>query len=210
MQCTCPIPTAIANLTALTCIENIGTVSKIMFQRVRDTSGTLQTITIATSNPNLEATWTTAKAAADDSHVTVLPTYVHNSEWSGGEKRSYGGGDETYGGIDIVLGEEFMSFSCELLQVPQSLIAELKPYRCEPNLGVYLIMDDGTIVGLTDSLSSPTIFKPIPIFGLHVGSKIPGKRSTPDKNMLSFSVLEDWSDYLHVVTPSDFEALIEL
>ena len=210
MICACPIPTAIADLTALTCIENIGTVGKLMFQRFRDTSGTLNSITIATNNPNLEATWTTLKAAADDTHVSVLPTYLHNVEWAGGESRQYGGGDETYAGAPVVLGEEFMTMSADLIQVPQSLIQELKPYRCESNLGVFLIMDNGNIVGITDDLASPTIFKPIPINGLHISSKIPGKRSQPDMNKISFQVLEDWSDYLHVVTPSDFEALIEL
>ena len=213
MICSCPIPTEIGDLTALTCIENIGTVGKLAFQRFRDSSGTslaLNNSTIAVDNPNVLATWTSAKALSTDAKVTVLPTYVHNVEWGGGDARQYGGGDETFAGAPVILGEEFMTMSADLIQVPQSLIQELKAYRCESNLGVYLIMDNGNIVGIVDDLSSPTVFKPIPINGLHISSKVPGKRSAPDMNKLSFQVLEDWSDYLHVVTPSDFEALIEL
>lgn len=204
------LPTSIANISAINCFQNIGSVAKVMFQRYLDTSGSAVSITIGTNNPNLQATWTTLKAAADDTHVTVLPEVLHNPDWTGGDNREYGGGDETFGGVPINLGEEFMRFSGELLRWKQKPIQELKAYKNETKLGVYLINDSGEIWGLTDDHDSPAIFKPIPIFSLHIGSKIPGKRSTPDKNMISFAVLENWSDYLYGVTPSDFQALIDL
>lgn len=204
------LPTAIANLTAVTCIQNVGSVGKLLFQRTKDSSGSAVSITIGTSNPNLAATWTTLKAAADDTHVTVLPDILHNPDWTGAEMREYGGGDETYGGIPLTLGEEFVSFSGELLRIPQKQIEELKAYKDEVNLGVYIINDAGEIWGLTDDHDSPTIFKPIPIFSFHVGSLLPGKRSTPDKNMIAFKCLENWSDKLYGVTPSDFAALTDL
>lgn len=208
MICSCPA--AIGNLSSISCVENLSTAAKLIFQRVRSASGTANSFTISSNNPNLAATWDTVQTASDDTHATVLPTYLHNVEWSGGEARQYGGGDETYGGNPITLGEEPFQMSAELLQVPQKLITELKPYRCEPNMGVFVITENGTIVGLTDDLDSPTIFKPIPIFGLHISSKMWGKRSTPDKNMISFQVNEDYSDFLYEVTPSDFDALIDL
>ena len=134
-------PTEIQDLSneASNC-ENFGVPVKVIIQRTRkNTDNSRNEITIASTNPNLKATWTTLNAATDDTKVVFSPT-LHASDMPAGEKREHGGGDDTAHGIPIPLGEEFTQFTGQLLALKQTIIAEFKTLMKQErnNISVFL------------------------------------------------------------------------
>lgn len=199
----CPPSTAIETTPTPNCKQNWGRTSKFLFQRVAD-SGTDNAIVIATTNPNVLATWTALKTAADSTKVSVSP-FVQNPETTPGTKRTYGGGNQTLYGIPIVIGSEPTEVTAEIHYERQDVIESLKKLMNEDgNIGVFLVNESGHIAGLTDDIDTPTTFKPIPIRGLFVGDKGFGGRENVDMNAIEFMFEENWSDKFHVVSPTDF------
>ena len=206
--CGCPVGSEITDITVSTCPVDVGQIQKIIFQRIYSSGTTKNSFTIASANPNLEATWTAVLTASDGTKAVVSP-YVSNPETEPGARREYGGGNQTLGGIPINLGRESTSFTAEVLRSGQQAIKEMKDLECE-EIGVYLINDSGQIIGISDDISSPTISYPIPIKSFFVSDLDIGGFEEPDKNMLNWSFVPNWSDDLYIITPSDFNALTDL
>ena len=209
MICTCPAATALTTITAVTCPENFGQIQKIAFQRLV-TSGVKNAFT--TTNPiDTLASWTTFKAAADSTKIVVSP-YINAPTVEAGEARTFGGGNDTLGGIEEILGANPTSFSAVLRKMPAVTIRDLKKLMCEAdagNLGVYLFDENGMIGAIQDSAVLTTYY-PIPVRSLFVGDKSLGGFEAPDSNSISWSFLPDWSDYLAKIAPSDFNPLTDL
>lgn len=211
LNCSCPASAALTAITIEDCVEDIGQVQKLVFQRLKQADGTVNKFVIATANPNVLASWTPLIAAADGTKVVASP-FVQNPEVEAGAPRTYGGGNQTVGGIEIIVGREPTSFTSMVLRTKQrSTIKELKKLSCEAaanNLGVFLVDEHGRITGKTNS--GETEVYPIPVRSLFVGDKKIGGLEEPDSNVLSFQLLPNWSDDLFLVTPSDFNALEDL
>ena len=209
MICTCPAATALTTITAVTCPENFGQIQKVAFQRLT-ASGVKNAFT--TTNPiTTLASWTTFKAAADSTKIVVSP-YINAPTVEAGEARTFGGGNDTLGGIEEILGASPTSFSAVLRKMPSATIRDLKKLMCEAdagNLGVYLFDENGMIGAIQDSAVLTTYY-PIPVRSLFVGDKSLGGFEAPDSNSISWSFLPDWSDYLAKVAPSDFNPLTDL
>ena len=92
--------------------------------------------------------------------------------------------------------------------VVQSIIVTIKALACEKQLSIFLINDCGNIIGLSDD--NGTSFRGIPARSFFVSDLKLGMHEEPDKNMIKWSFLPNWSDKLHIVTPTDFDALLEL
>lgn len=209
MICTCPAATALTTITAVTCPENFGQIQKIAFQRLV-ASGVKNSFTTL-NDIKLLASWTTLKAAADSTKIVVSP-YINAPTVEAGEARTFGGGNDTLGGIEEILGANPTSFSAVLRKMPAATIRDLKKLMCEAdagNLGVYLFDENGMIGALQDS-SVLTTYYPIPVRSLFVGDKSLGGFESPDSNTISWSFLPDWSDYLAKVAPTDFNPLTDL
>ena len=209
MICTCPAATALTTITAVTCPENFGQIQKVAFQRLV-TSGVKNSFT-TTNDIKLLASWTTFKAAADSTKIVVSP-YINAPTVEAGEARTFGGGNDTLGGIEEILGANPTSFSAVLRKMPAATIRDLKKLMCEAdagNLGVYLFDENGMIGAIQDA-SVLTTYYPIPVRSLFVGDKSLGGFEAPDSNSISWSFLPDWSDYLAKVAPSDFNPLTDL
>lgn len=204
----CVTPTEIPDITASTGNVRLNEIQKIIFQRTK-TGTTRNEITIASSNPNLLATWTPLKAASDSTKVTISP-YIDGPESEAGGPRESGGPGETRGGIPRRNGRENTPFSARLLDMQTAIIADLKLYECEPELSVFLINECGNIIGKTDDPASPTVFYGFPIRSLFISDLNMGQYTQSDSYMIQWNFLPNWSDNLHVVTPSDFDALVEL
>ena len=102
--CSCPAATALTTIPAAGCPETFGQIQKIAFQRLKKADGTENKFT--TSNDiKLKASWTALMAAADGSKVVVSP-YVQAPTNEAGSARTFGGGNETLGGIELVIGRE--------------------------------------------------------------------------------------------------------
>lgn len=209
MICTCPAATALTTITAVTCPENFGQIQKIAFQRLV-ASGVKNAFT-TTNKIDVLASWTTFKSANDSTKVVISP-YINAPTVEAGEARTFGGGNDTLGGIEEILGANPTSFSAVLRKMPAATIRDLKKLMCEAdagNLGVYLFDENGMIGAIQDA-TTPTTYYPIPVRSLFVGDKSLGGFEAPDTNAISWSFLPNWSDYLAKVAPTDFNPLTDL
>lgn len=159
---------------------------------------------------DLKASWVALMAALDGSKIVISP-YVQAPTQEAGSARTFGGGNETLGGVEIVIGREPSTFSAVIRAVDQDVIKAMKALQCEAqadNLGVYLFDENGNIECLlADGLSECT---PIPIRSLFIGDKVHGGLEAPDSNAISFTFLPNYSDTLMIVKPSNFNPLTDL
>lgn len=206
--CSCPAAAALTTIPAAGCPESFGQIQKIAFQRLKKADGTVNSF--STSNDiKLKASWTAAMSANDGSKIVISP-YVQAPTNEAGNARTFGGGNETLGGIEVVIGREPSTFSAVMRAVAQSVIKAMKDLQCEAqadNLGVYLIDENGAIECLKTGTTTCT---PIPIRSLFIGDKAHGGLEAPDSNAISFSFLPNYSDTLAIEKPTDFNPLTDL
>lgn len=204
LNCGCPAAVALPNVEIPACAESLGQIQKIIFQRVYSSAGVKNSI----ASPLIKASWTPLLVAADSTKIVVSP-YIQGPTSEPGAPRTYGGGNATLGGIEIIIGREPGSFSAMILQTSQSVISELKKMMCE-NVGIYLVDENGRIGCLADVPAAPTAYMPIPIASLFVGDKKFGNLEEPDSNTIEFKFFPNYSDNFKILTPSDFNPLTEL
>lgn len=205
--CSCPLSTAIPDVPNASCPQDFGQIQKIAFTRVYSSGTTKNSFTSAAAITAL-ASWSAKLSAADGTKIVVTP-YVEAPTADGGDAITYGGGNDTVGGVTKTIGRNPVNMSFALRQVTQDIIAALKSLQCETALGVFLFNGDGQILALQDA-DTATTYYPIPISNLFVGDLMLNGLDTPDSNALSFSFLPNWSDTAAVVTPSDFNPLTDL
>lgn len=206
LNCGCPAGAHIPDLEIAECKEGMGQVQKIIFQRIYQTAGTLNAVT----DPTKKASWSTLFSAADGTKAVVTP-YVNNPTSEPGAARTFGGGNQTVGGIEIIIGREPTTFTGTFYEQSQKTIAQLKQMMCE-NVGVYLIDENGNIGCLVDNIDEPTAYMPIPIGKLFIGDKKLGGFEEPDSNTIEWSFFPNWSDKFYIIKQEtmDFNPLTEL
>ena len=208
--CKCPAAAALPNIPNFTCAESFGQIQKVAFQRLYKSAGGKNSFTTAAGIGKL-ASWSPLLAADDDTKIVISP-YIQAPTAEAGAPRTFGGGNETLGGIEEIIGREPTPFTGVIRKMPQSLIKALKELQCESdsqNLGVYLFDENGSIGALQDPTMATTYY-PIPIRSLFVGDKTLGGLEAPDSNAVQWSFLPNWSDDLAILTPEDFNPLIDL
>lgn len=208
--CKCPAAAALPNIPNFTCAESFGQIQKVAFQRLYKSTGGRNSFTTA-AGIELKASWTPLLSADDDTKVVLTP-YVQAPTAEAGAARTFGGGNETLGGIEEVIGREPTPFTAVLRRVPQKIIKALKQLQCESdsqNLGVYLFDENGNIGALQDETTTTTYY-PIPIRSLFFSDKTLGGLEAPDSNNVQWSFLPNWSDDLVIVAPKDFNPLTDL
>ncbi len=208
--CKCPAAAALPNIPNFTCAESFGQIQKVAFQRLYKSAGGKNSFTTAAGIGKL-ASWSPLLAAEDDTKIVISP-YIQAPTAEAGAPRTFGGGNETLGGIEEVIGREPTPFTGVIRKMPQSLIKALKELQCESdsqNLGVYLFDENGSIGALQDPTTATTYY-PIPIRSLFIGDKTLGGLEAPDSNAVQWSFLPNWSDDLAILTPEDFNPLTDL
>lgn len=193
LNCGCPAGAHLADLEIKECKESMGQVQKVLFQRVYKTAGTLNSI----SDPTKKATWTPLFSAADGTKAIISP-YIQGPTSEPGAARTFGGGNQTLGGIEITIGREPTTFSATIYQESQKTIAQLKSLMCE-NVGVFLVDENGNIGCLVDDMDKPTSYMPIPIGKLFVGDKKLGGFEEPDSNAIEWAFNPNWSDKFYII-----------
>lgn len=209
ITCQCPAAAALTTIPAQGCAESFGQIQKVAFQRLT-TAGAKNSFT-SSADIKLKASWTALMSAADSTKVVVSP-YIQAPTVEAGAARTFGGGNETLGGVEMIIGREPTPFTGVIRAVSQSVIKAIKALQCEAiadNLGVYLFDENGNICALKDQ-TTPTTFYPIPIRALFVGDKSFGGLEAPDSNAIQWSFLPNYSDDLAIVTPTDFNPLTDL
>lgn len=208
--CTCPAAASLTAIPAAGCPVSFGQIQKIAFQRLRKADGSKNSFTNA-SSILLKASWTARMAAADGSKIVISP-YVQAPTNEAGSPRTFGGGNETLGGVEMIIGREPTTFSAAIRSTAQSVIKAMKALQCEAqadNLGVYLVDENGAIEGIKDQ-SAVNTWYPIPIRSLFIGDKAHGGLEAPDSNAIQFSFLPNYSDDLDIAVPTDFNPLTDL
>lgn len=208
--CKCPAAAALPNIPNFTCAESFGQIQKVAFQRLYKSAGGKNSFTADAGIGKL-ASWSPLLAAEDDTKIVISP-YIQAPTAEAGAPRTFGGGNETLGGIEEIIGREPTPFTGVIRKMPQSLIKALKELQCESdsqNLGVYLFDENGSIGALQDPATATTYY-PIPIRSLFIGDKTLGGLDAPDNNAVQWSFLPNWSDDLVILTPEDFTPLTDL
>ena len=206
LNCGCPAGAHLADLDIADCKEGLGQVQKFVLQRIYKTVGEMNSV----SDPTKKASWTSLFSAADGTKTIISP-YIQGPTTEPGAARTFGGGNQTLGGIEIIIGREPTTFSAVMYQEKQKTIATMKKYMCE-NVGVYLIDESGNIACIVDDLDSPTKYMPIPIGRFFVGDKKLGGFEEPDSNSVEWSFFPNWSDNLYIIKREtlDFNPLTDL
>lgn len=201
MNCGCPAAAHLADLTIAECKESLGQIQKVIIQRKYQSSGLLNKIAVADIKTK---TAMSALASASDGTKIIISPYIQNPTTTPGEARTFGGGNQTLGGIEIVIGREPTTFEGIIYQEKQSTIATMKEYSCE-EIGVYLIDENGNIGAIVDNIATPANYMPIPIRSFFVGDKNLGGYEEPDSNSISWSFLPNWSDKLVIINQSELD-----
>lgn len=194
------------DIPAVTCPESFGQIQKVAFVRLYKTDGTKNKFVTA-SDIKLKASWTPLLTAADDTKVIISP-YIQAPTAEAGAARTFGGGNDTLGGIEEIIGREATPFTGVIRKAPQTVIKALKDLQCE-SIGVYLFDENGAIGAIGDATTAGTYY-PIPIRSFFVGDKTLGGFEAPDSNAIQWSFLPNWSDDLKLLAPTDFNPLTDL
>ena len=192
------------------CPESFGQIQKVAFQRLYKSTGEKNSF-ITTAGIGKKASWTPLLSADDDTKIVISP-YIQAPTAEAGAARTFGGGNETLGGVEEIVGREPTPFTGVMRKLPQKIIKALKELQCESwgdNLGVYLFDENGAIGAIQDAKTATTHY-PIPIRSLFIGDKTLGGYEAPDSNNIQWAFLPNWSDDLAIIVPEDFNPLTDL
>lgn len=205
INCGCPAGAHLADLEIAECKESLGQIQKVIIQRIYKSTGEMNKI--PAENIKSKTAMAALSSAADGTKIIISP-YIQNPTTEPGAARTFGGGNQTLGGIEIVIGREPTAFSGIIYQESQSTIKTMKEYSCE-NIGVYLIDENGNIGTLVDDESN---YMPIPVGKFFVGDKKLGGFEEPDSNTIEWNFFPNWSDNLVIVkaTELDYNPLTDL
>lgn len=209
-NCACPAAASLPTIPGYVCAEGFGQIQKAAFQRIRKADGTRNSFATAAPITTL-ASWTPKLAAADDTKIVITP-YIQAPTNEPGAARTFGGGNETLGGVEQIIGREPSAFNGVFRRVPQSIIKLLKQLQCESwadNLGVYLFDEFGAIEAEQD-VTTLTTYYPIPVRSLFVSDKGHGGLEAPDSNTIQWMFLPNYSDNIKIIAPTDFNPLTDL
>lgn len=209
MICKCPAAAALPDVTPAKCPESFGQIQKVAFQRLYKDDNTKNSFTSEKAMTKL-ASWTPLLTAQDGTKIVVSP-YIEAPTAEAGEPLTFGGGNETLGGIEEIIGRNPTSFTAVIRKQPQSVIKALKEMQCESwadNLGIYLFDENGAIGAIKGGTTDGTYY-PIPIRSLFIGDKTLGGLEAPDSNAIQWQFKPNWSDDLAIVE-AEFNPLTDL
>lgn len=192
------------------CPESFGQIQKVAFQRLYKSIGEKNSFK-TDAGIEKKASWTPLLSADDDTKIVISP-YIQAPTAEAGAARTFGGGNETLGGVEEIVGREPTPFTGVMRKLPQKIIKALKELQCESwgdNLGVYLFDENGAIGAIQDAKTATTHY-PIPIRSLFIGDKTLGGYEAPDSNNIQWAFLPNWSDDLAIIVPQDFNPLTDL
>lgn len=210
MICKCPAGTALPDIPVSNCPESFGQIQKVAFQRLYKSTGEKNSFK-TDAGIEKKASWTPLLSADDDTKIVISP-YIQAPTAEAGAARTFGGGNETLGGVEEIVGREPTPFTGVMRKLPQKIIKALKELQCESwgdNLGVYLFDENGAIGAIQDAKTATTHY-PIPIRSLFIGDKTLGGCEAPDSNNIQWAFLPNWSDDLAIIVPEDFNPLTDL
>ena len=207
----CPLATALTDIPASACPENIGQIQRYWFVR----KGIVKLDTVAPysnsipasvqSDPTLLATWNVLFSATDDSHVVLTPLIGGDSTITASAPTTFGGGDNsTLNGEQFVTAIPPSDASVRFDSLTAAQISAFRKLTCEGNgLEVFLISQEGKIWGSKVG----NLFSGFDCTNVVLGSLTNNGFGTRDSNTMTFQLPFDWDETKAYLTPSDFNAL---
>ena len=215
---TCPCPGApyLPDIPCVKCPERFGQIQKVAFQRLTADNGQRNKFSNTAGWDLIDdiANWQSAMTSVNSAKIVISP-YIYSPTQEAGAPRTFGGGNDSLGGVEEIIGREPSAFTGSLRNIPQVVVKWLKYLQCESeagNLGVYLIDENGNVEGLTDpnATSNTGYIYPIPIRAFFVGDKVHGGIDNPDTNAIQWSFLPNYSDDLKIFKVTTFNPLTDL
>lgn len=205
LNCGCPVGAHITDLEIAECKESMGQIQKFALQRVYKSAGELNSV----EDPTKKASFASLFSAADSTKMVVSPE-VNGPTFEPGAAKTFGGGNDTVGGIEKIIGRDPTTFSGTFYEESQKTIAQMKSYACE-NVGVWLVDEYGNIGCLVDDVDEPTKYMPIPVRKFFIGDKKFGGLDEPDSNTIEWAFMPNWSDKFYLVKAEsmDFNPLTD-
>lgn len=197
LNCGCPAGAHLADLNIEECKESLGQIQKVIIQRVYKSTG--EKNMIPANSIKTKTSLSSLASAADGTKIVISP-YIQNPTTEPGAARTFGGGNQTLGGIEIVIGREPTTFSGIIYQESQATIKTMKEYSCE-TIGVYLIDENGNIGALKEDDN----YMPIPVGKFFIGDKKLGGFEEPDSNTIEWNFFPNWSDNLVIIKASELD-----
>lgn len=227
---TCDCGAALPVLGELTCEtkENFGQIQKLIFVPLhfnyveegatkigvngikKDAAGTGESVAITALQALLTAT---------GKRRGVITPYVEAPTQEGGDAITFGGGNDTVGGVEEIVGSNASNLTFALRKWAQSMIKRLKAFGCVPDLGVYFVGEHGqiegeagtvTVEGEDGAFTQVEGYRPFPVRSFFVSDKVHGGLQEPDSNSLQFSLLPNYSDDLRIVNVTGGNPLTDL
>lgn len=204
MDCNCPAPTALTEITAENCGVDLKQIQRVALQRLGfkfDAAATTPTV------PTALADWQALLTASDDTKVVVTPLIGGEPTIDAGDAITNGGGDNsTLNGVEEVEGVNPSLFSCIFKSLSPATEKAMKALMCEKQLNVYLFLQGGRIALLKIVEGEHTGFVARSIF---ISDRNNAGYGTKDTHDFRFSLVEGWSEDLEIITPN-FNPLTDL
>lgn len=209
MTITCPLPTALTAITAVTCPFKLDQVVKLLFQR-RQAAVPFATL----ADLQTKGDWTDFMAAIDSTKVVVSPIFA-GMVIPPSEALTVGGNDNsTFNGIREYNGEGAVTVTGVFKNMPQSAKIQLDLLTQESlasavgvsNLTAYFVNRSGAIAA---SNKTGTEYWGVPIFNFRISNLGSEGFNAPNVNNFSFDLMDGWADKLKLVVPT-FDPLTEL
>lgn len=205
LNCGCPAADSLPTLEIPACREGLGQIQKVIFQRIYKTAGTKNAEKVSVIKAIASMTPLFAK---EDGEKMLITPYIQNPTSEPGEPRTFGGGNQTLNGQEVIIGGNPTTFNAIMYEQAQSVIKTMKQLQCE-EVGVYLIDENGSIAGIgstiTEQQTTHPALMPIPINSLFIGDKKLGGFEEPDSNTIQWSFKPNWSDDLTIVKGDELD-----
>lgn len=206
MDCNCPEPTALTEITAEACGVNLKQIQRLAYQRI--SGDHFNDGDIPATDITLLADWQAKISAVDEEKIVITPLIGGDPTIESGEAITTGGGDNsTLNGVEEVEGVNPSSFSCIFKSLSSTVEAELKELTCEMNLVVYLFLQGGLIACVEVTATEHDGF---PLQSIFTSDRNNEGFGTKDFVNHTFQLAPGWSDSLVVITPADFNPLTDL
>ena len=210
--CTCPPNATLTAVSDFECGIDFDQIVRLAFSK--NQAAQFPALT-GVGGIQLQASWTTLKAAVDNTKVILTPPTVNLTIPTSEGQETGGNDNSTIKGIPNYLGENPVLVSGEINSMPADVYTELKDFVCQSksNIGkplamVYFFNQFEQVVADDEGLDD-TDFKGFPIYNFRLSTPGTEGFNSLNKYTFSFWMAADWADQFKV-TELDFDPLSDI
>ena len=120
ITCPCPANASLPDVPCVKCPERFGQIQKVAFQRLTADDGKKNKFSSTSGFTEIDdiANWQAKMTAADSTKIIISP-YIYSPTQETGAPRTFGGGNDSLGGVEEIIGREPSAFTGSLRNIPQ-------------------------------------------------------------------------------------------